>query len=202
MINLNIQVLGTVPSPETLKLPSLWSPWQRPSSPSEVCTKLSEKSSLSVTATNPSLSVSQNGTFDDRDGNELRRWQRWWQQWWSIIILSSLALDKGRPEDGARRLKPGWYWLRQTTVIKSLLLLLADNFQTMTSYCSALLVSSDKYIAVSLTVLSLFGNQSKNDEMPIQEIKVSWFGAQSFGCGLRSPSGPRVFIMLRHQNTL
>ena len=149
MTNLNLQVLGTVPSPETLKLPSLWSPWQRPSSPSEVCTKLSEKSSISVTATNPSLSVSQNGTFDDRDGNELRRWQRWWQQWWSIIILSSLALDKGRPEDGARRLKPGWYWLRQTTVIKTLLLLLADNFQTMTSYCSALLVSSDKYIAVS-----------------------------------------------------
>merc|ERR1712037_761482 len=34
-----MEVLGTVPSPETLKLPSLWSPWQRPSSPSEPWTK-------------------------------------------------------------------------------------------------------------------------------------------------------------------
>jgi len=34
-----MEVLGTVPSPDTLKLPSLWSPWQRPSSPSEPWTK-------------------------------------------------------------------------------------------------------------------------------------------------------------------
>ena len=78
-------MLGTVPSPDTLKLPSLWSPWQRPSSPSEVHIKLLQWSWLDWSAISiiilegtsqllyrvkAVIFVFQNRVFDDDDDHK------------------------------------------------------------------------------------------------------------------------------------